>query len=264
MKLNTQNYKEVLNVLRLPEYWEDRLRNKKTTCNAQTLRVLDQLGDNISGTAVSHKLYSNNNSIRKHAKSVFMKFSSSNAFRFLENDFDDDFNSLDEVRIHTSLRNKAKIEPLPLLIKWVNLAKNEKYKAFLIREIGYFKQNDSAPRLIEMYLDNDSIIIRKQLVETLAKLKSRDAVSVFINDFEFNEQTVQNSIIDALGSIGGKEAVDFLDTLYHHSLNKESLVRILNQIYLADSQGTIYTKIKENAQTDFEKAVIAYVELNTF
>lgn len=264
MKLNTENYKEVLNVLRLPEYWEERLRNKTQQCNAQTLRVLDQLGENISGTAVSHKVYSNNDSIRKHAKSVFMKFSSSDAFKFLENDFDDDFNALDEVRIHTSLRNKAKVETLPLLIRWVNLAKNENYKAFLIREIGYFKQIDSAPRLIEMYLDCDSIVIKKQIVETLGKLKCVDAVSVFINDFEFNEQTIQNEIIDALGSIGGKEAVIFLDKLYHHSLNKESLVRILNQIYLSDTQGEVYTKIKKNAQTDFEKAVIAYVELNTF
>lgn len=264
MELNENNYKEVLNALRLPEYWENRLRSKEQKCNSNTLRILDHLGENISGTAISHKLNSNNNSVRKHARSVFMKFSSQDAYKFLDNDFDADFNALDELRIHTSLRDKANAKPLPMLIRWVNLAQNENYKAFLIREIGYFKQVECADRLVDLYLDSDNVIIKKQIVETLGVLKYNDAVAVFIQDYEYNQQQIQLVIIEALGAIGGKAALEFLATIYQTTVNKETLIRILVNIYVLDPNGQIYSNIKAEASTEFENSMFAFVELMPF
>lgn len=263
MKLNTENYKEVLKVLRLPEYWEDRLSKKNEKSNANTLRILDSLGDNISGSAVAHKLSTSDKNVRKHAKSVFMNFNSNNAYKFLENDFDDDFNSLDEVRIHTALCKRQQVETLPPLIRWVALAKNQKYKAFLIKEVGFFKQDDSIPRLIEIYVETDNGVIKRQIVETLGVLKANEAVDLLSSDYQFSELEVQFAIIKALGDIGCSKCLTFLDQIYHKTTNKELLISVLTQIYLSDENGSTYSRIKSNATSEFEKSLVAYVEMNT-
>ncbi|MHC5202733.1 HEAT repeat domain-containing protein [Myroides sp. LJL119] len=263
MKLNTQNYKQVLKALRLPEYWEDRLSNKNEKSNAETLRILDTFGENVSGSAVSHKLSTNQKTVRKHAKSVFMNFNSNNAYKFLENDFDSDFNPLDEVRIHTALCKRQQTETLPGLIRWVALAKNESYKAFLIKEIGFFKQTDSIPRLIESYIETDSVVIKKQIVETLGELKASEAVDLLTSDYQFSEMQVQFAIIKALGAIGNSKCLPFLEQIYHTTSNKEILISVLTQIYLTDQVGTTYLRIKSKTQSEFEKSLVAYVEMNT-
>lgn len=261
MKVNTENYKKVLKVLRLPEFWQERLTAKDKRSNADTLRVLDSLGDNISGSAVSHKLYSGNKDVRKQAKSVFINFNSNNAYQFLDNDFDTDFNALDQVRIHTSLCNKAKTEKLPSLIRWVSMAQNEKYQTFLIKEIGFFKQDQSSERLVEIFIHSNSLLVKTQIVLTLAELNYQEATELFIEEYWYSERELQIAIISFMGQIKGDKAISFLDTIYHNTIDKEYLVHILTQIHLVSpTDRGPFTKIKNNASTAFEKSLIAYVE----
>ncbi|MHC5309577.1 HEAT repeat domain-containing protein [Myroides sp. LJL116] len=265
MKVNTENYKKVLKVLRLPEFWQERLTTKDKRSNADTLRVLDSLGENISGSAVSHKLYSGNKNVRKQAKSVFIKFNSNNAYQFLDNDFDSDFNALDQVRIHTSLCNKAKTEKLPSLIRWVSMAQNEKYQAFLVKEIGFFKQEQSSERLVEIYTQSSSLLVKTQIVLTLGELEYLDAIELFMEDYPYSEKELQTAIISYMGQVKGDKAISFLDTIYHNTQDKEFLVHILTQIHLVSpiDRGA-FTKIKNNASTTFEKSLIAYVESHQY
>ncbi|MDM1059765.1 HEAT repeat domain-containing protein [Myroides odoratimimus] len=261
MEYNTNNYNEILKALDLPNYWENRLKSKVNKKSVHSLRMLEHLGDNVSGTAIAQKLYSENTHIRKHAKSIFMKFSSHDSFKFLENDFDRDFNAFDEVRIHTSLVKRASTRPLPLLMRWVNVAKNDKYQAFLIYEIAFFKQVESAADLLRLYKQTNSTVVKKAIVEALGDFAYRDAISVFIEEFSYVEQLIQNEIVIAFGKIGGIDALSFLEQLYYETENKELLVNILSTLYLLDKSKVTYNKIKEQAITDFERQIIGYVEL---
>ncbi|WP_010251858.1 HEAT repeat domain-containing protein [Myroides injenensis] len=262
MKLNTNNYKEVLSAFKLPEFWEKCLRSSESKTSEEALRFLEKMGTNVSGNAVSHKVFSSNKSVRKHAKSVFMKFDSHDAFKFLDNGFDSDFNSLDELRIHTSLYNKSLEKPLPLLMRWVNGVKDDNYKAFLIKEIGFFKQLESANALITLFKEESSQRVKAQIATTLGKLKSKEAVDVFKEDFDYSSQQVQDAIIDALGVIGCNKSLDFLEQIYYNLSRKEALIKVFYNIYLIDHQKVVYNRIKNNVTTEFEKALISYVELN--
>lgn len=260
MKYNSNNYKEILKALDLPTYWEGRLKSKVHKESEHSLRVLDELGSLVASTAISHKLYSENKSVRKHAKSIFMKLSSHDSFKFLDNDFDRDFNALDEVRIHKALVSKEAEKPLPLLMRWVNVATNEKYKAYLIAEIAFFKQTESTEQLVDLYGSTDSILVKNSIVETLGKLGYSDVIPVLIADFEYVSLSTQELILDTLGLLGGKESLDFLAVLYSKTSNKERLVKLIHAIYNIDKAGAIYLHIKASAHSDFEKSIIAYVE----
>lgn len=260
MKYNINNYNEIIKAFDLSTYWESKLKCKTYKENERTLRVLDELGAIVQGTALSHKLHAENKNVRKHAKSIFMNLSSPNSFKFLENDFDRDLNALDKMRIHKSLVNKAVEKPLPLLMRWVNIANNERYKAYLIREIAFFEQTASASQLIELYQTTTSVLVKNSIIKTIGELSYTEAIPVFISDFDYVNLAKQNSIIDTLGKLGGSQSLSFLAELYAKTSSKERLVKLLQHIYQLDEVGTIYLKIKETAKTEFEQKAVAYIE----
>lgn len=53
MEYNTNNYNEILKALDLPNYWENRLKSKVNKKSVHSLRMLEHLGDNVSGTAIA-------------------------------------------------------------------------------------------------------------------------------------------------------------------------------------------------------------------
>lgn len=260
MKLNKNNYRETLKAFNLPSFWEEQLLNTKMKDKGLALRILDEMSDDASSIAISNKAGSHNNHLRKHAKSIFMKFDSNDAFKFLEDDFDQDFNSLDEVRIHDALKEKSKIMPLPQLIRWVNTAKNDYFKTFLIREIGLFKQIESAEQLITIYKESDSNMIKAQTAMTLGMLDYKKAIPILVNNFDYNKQEVQDAVIYAMGKFGGYDALDFLEKIYHQTHNKETLINIIQNIYQIDKTRMVFTKLKNNNTTSFEKSIFDYIE----
>lgn len=261
MEYNNNNYNEILKALDLPTYWEGRLKSKLNKESVHSLRMLEHLGENVSGTAISQKLYSENTHVRRHAKSIFMKFSSHDSFKFLDNDFDRDFNAFDEVRIHTSLVKRAASKPLPLLMRWVNVAQNDNYKAFLIYEIAFFNQIESASDLLQLYKQTSASVVKKAIVEALGSFKYQEAVTVFIEDFSYVDHSIQTEVISAFEKIGGEETLAFLESTYHATENKELLVKILSTIFVLDKNKVVYHKIKAQATTEFERQIIGYVEL---
>lgn len=261
MEYNNNNYNEILKALDLPTYWEGRLKSKLNKDSVHSLRMLEHLGENVSGTAISQKLYSENTHVRRHAKSIFMKFSSHDSFKFLDNDFDRDFNAFDEVRIHTSLVKRESSKPLPLLMRWVNVAQNDKYKAFLIYEIAFFNQIESASDLLQLYKNTTAHVVKKAIVEALGDFEYQEAISVFIEDFNYVDLPIQSEIISAFKKIGGEDTLLFLESLYASTENKELLVKILSAIFVLDKSKVVYNKIKAQATTEFEKQIFGYVEL---
>ena len=260
MKLNVKNYREILKAFDLPSFWEDQLKTKNLRNKGVALRILDDISENASSIAISGKAGENDDNLRKHAKSIFMKFDSNDAFRFLEDDFDKDFNAFDAVRIHDALKERSKTKLLPLLIRWVSFAKNESFKSFLIQEIGYFKQKESAEQLVETFQNSSSIIIKSQIAKTLGMIDYKKSIPMLIDAYNYNSFEVQNSIIYAMGDFGDIEALDFLERIYRQSHNKETQIKILHNIHLIDKTGTVFEKLKKNSASEFETSIFEYIE----
>jgi len=146
-------------------------------------------------------------------------------------------------------------------MRWVNVAKNDNYKAFLISQIAFFKQEESASDLLKLYQETNTIVVKRAVVETLGGFGYKPASSVFMEDFNYVDRSIQSAIVDSLGSIGGEDTLSFLEKLYFATENKELLISILSTVYTIDTDKTTYNRIKAQIDSDFEKQIIGYVEL---
>jgi len=262
--LNELNYSEVVDIFGLIAYWEGHLRKNNLKKNKQALRELEELTKGIphKGNIVVHKAQSQNSDLRKHTKHSHMQHASYDAFKFLEDDFDKEFNSLDEMRMRAALDERAKKAPLPLLIRWAYTAHNEAYKCFLIKEIGFYDQKESGPQLVEMYQsEKSSYNVKEQIARTLGVLKYDDAVDVLINSYGLNPVSVQLSVIEALGNLDLPKSLSFLVKIYEQTQDGALLIKIVESIYKLDKDKSVFNNLKQKSTNDdFQSSIFSYVE----
>ena len=83
--LNENNYKHVLEIFPVTDFWEKKVLQNDVSENKNALRILDQIKEGISGSFFTKKINSNDATLRKHIKSEYLKYASKDAFKFLEN-----------------------------------------------------------------------------------------------------------------------------------------------------------------------------------
>ncbi|MCL2327662.1 MAG: HEAT repeat domain-containing protein [Bacteroidetes bacterium] len=259
--LNEYNYSEVIEIFGLVGYWELLLRKNNLRKNKQALRMLEELSKNIpDGNIVAHRVQGRNHDLRKHSKSGYMRFATYDAFKFLEDDFDREFNSLDEMRIHATLEERAKQRPLPLLIRWGYTAKNESYKCFLIKEIGLFNQRESGAQLVEMYQTEKSYPVKAQIAETLGILQYTDAIDVLIADYGLTPISVQERIIEAVGKMDSPKALAFLEKIHEETQEGALQIKIVDSIHKCDKAKHTFNRLKQKSTDSFLDSVFVHVE----
>lgn len=231
-----ENYKKLLEVLPLISFWEKRLKSNDVKKNREALRKLDEIHENIPGSIYITKLHSRNHELRKHAKSGYMKYAAHDAFKVLDDDFDKKFNELDKIRIHDALIKRAGKDPLPSLLRWVYLAKNEMYKSFLIQEIGYFGQSEVADKLLKLYKKENSNVVKAQIASTLGVLKYEAAIPVLAADYEYSSTPVQTAIVEAMGDMGTGDSLRFLEEKYPLAQDVDLQIAALKNISKIDQE----------------------------
>lgn len=231
-KLNIGNYNSVLVLFDLEEFWSKEISARATSRKATALRKLESLTNELSGSVVSSLLYHSDNALRKLARSEFIKFESDNAYRFMEEaGFDKDLNRFDAIRIHDSLKTIHDQQGyLPQLTQWIKNTSNDKYKCFVIREIGFFSQKESAPCLMDMLYESNSVDVRREIVNTLGVLRYEPALPLLVSEFSSSDVQTQNRIIIAIGNIGKKESISFLEKIYPYAYNGEIENNIIESI----------------------------------
>lgn len=258
---NDHNYTHLLEIFPLLEFWEKKLQKDNLGESKNAIRILDQIREGITGSLFSKKINSNEPSLRKHVKSEYLKYASNDAFKFLENNFDKDFNGLDGVRLHDSLKERDAARPLPLLTKWLKNSEKESYQSFIIKEIGYFEQKAAAPYLVEFFKTTDSVLVKAEIANTLGILKYEEATTVMAEEYPYNTTLVQEAIIDMMGELRTKKAFDFLKEIYPQTQNNETVIKIIKNLYKIDKRKT-HTFIQKSAPTSFEKETLAYIKHN--
>lgn len=257
--LNENNYKHVLEIFPVTDFWEKKIQQDDVSENKNALRTLDQIKEGISGSFFTKKINSNDATLRKHIKSEYLKYASNDAFKFLENNFDKDFNALDAVRLHDSLKERDAIRPLPLLTKWLKNSDNQDFQTFIIREIGYFNQRETAPFLIEMFKKSNSDLVKSEISNTLGVLNYEEAVDELAEEYPYNNTVVQESIIDMMGNIKSKNSFEFLKKIYPETQNGETMIKIIKNMYEIDKRKT-NAFVKKSTTSDFEKEALAYIQ----
>ena len=257
--LNENNYRHILGIFPVTEFWEKKIQVNDIAVNKNALRTLNQIKEGVSGSFFTKKINSNDATLRKHIKSEYLKYASNDAFKFLENNFDKDFNALDAVRLHDSLKERDAIRPLPLLTKWLKNSDNQDFQTFIIREIGYFNQRKTAPFLIQMLKTSNSDLVKSEISNTLGVLNYEEAVDELAEEYPYNNTVVQESIIDMMGNIKSKNSFEFLKKIYPETKNGETMIKVIKNMYKIDKQKT-NAFVKKSTTSDFEKEALAYIQ----
>lgn len=257
---NQHNFSILLELFNIHLFWEKRANSSDKSQNVRALRKLDDIEVGVSGLAVSRQIHNRDGNLRKLAKVEYLKFNKNEAFKFLDESFDKQFNNLDGLRIHTILKAKRKI--LPPFTRWIQIAKDENYKCFLINECALFHQIETAPYLLELYQQTDSSKIKIQIAKALGILNIQQAVPILIKDFNYVNLDLQNAIINTVGNFRTQEALDFLTKVHDTVYSNETIINIVQGIYKIDKgHQQVLPKIKAQANA-FTKTVLLHAEYN--
>lgn len=249
-----KNYYNLLTYTKLFEYWVSQMSSTSSNKAIRALRMANEIGEGIQGSVFSRSVYHRKGYLRKFARMTYTRFDAHEPYKFLEQDFDDHFNEFDKKRLHYILNEMNKEHPIPLLSKWVSNTTKESYKCFLIREMGFFRQLEGVPYLIELFESEPSLPIQCQIIETLGELKYEALIDLAMEEFPLASQELQTSIIVGVGNLKSKQTLSFLREAYQSTQFNDIKIRIVELLQEFDEDGlSILISLSEITRTEFEE-----------
>ncbi len=253
------NYINLLTYFKLYDYWVNEISSTDISKAIRALRVINEIGGGVRGSAFSSSVYHRNGYLRKFARMTYTRFDSHDPYKFLEQGLDDHFNKFDEKRLHYILIEMNKDHPIPLLTKWVRNSTKENYKGFLVREMGFFKQYESIPFLVELYKTEQSILVKCEIMETLGELEYEPLIDLAKEEFNSASKPLQTSIIEGLRLLKSRKSLPFLTETYQSTQFSETKIKIVEMLQEFDEEGmSILISLSEKSSSKFEENLFAY------
>lgn len=252
-RLNQINYRNCLEVLGLTLFWDKKVRTSGLSKRRTAMQTMGALDAGVNTGALSKSVFHKNSYLRKTARNIYSDHDSYNPFRFMEENFDESFTQLDKIRLHATLVKRSNEGKLPNLMRWVKNSKNSNYLAFVIQEIGFFKQYEAAPSLLEMLDSHENRDVRIQIVLTLGELGYHECVSDLVARFPLESTPVRTAIIKTFGKIKGTQTLEMLFDAYHSTDDdnfKISIVRAMKAHGEVGEQSLL--KLKQKARKEEE------------
>lgn len=257
--LNETNYLMVLNMFGIINYWEKLVVSSNPVKRQSALRILDDLKLGLSGSTILRSVYQKDNNLRKLARATLMDYDKNDPYKFLEDSFDNDFNSLDEIRVHSFLSKKYEEDGLPQLIRWVKTSKNPAFRAFIVKEIGCFNQIESAPLLVELMDQERDVLVLCKTIEALGILNYKEAEDKLISMYEMGSKPIQRSLIISLSHFKTAKSLKVLKQGYYKTHDNDMKVALAYAISGFGVSGEeVLSDLAENSY-DFDKKIFAQV-----
>jgi len=257
--VNSENFRSVLSFFGIPGFWEKEMMSNSSNRRREAIRKIDDLGNGCAGSLILRSAHHKNNGLRKQARAASLKYDNNDPFQFLDDSFDLDFNALDKVLIHHFLVSRSEIGSLPLLTRWVLGSKNDLYKAFLIEEIGFFKQVDACPILADLLASADHTQVQCALIETLGALKYEYIQSFLINNYPLMSKSVQSSSIRAITCFGTENGLNFLASVFNKTFDSDLKIQLAYSIKDFGEKGQLKLDEISARSTEFDKRIVDQV-----
>ncbi len=228
--LNVINFKNCLETLGLMRFWEKRTRISSAEKRKEALQVVGEFDNGVNSGALSKSTFHKDDSLRKTARDLYTSQDTYNPFRFMEDNFDESFTQLDKLRLHSTLIKRSTEGKLPNLLRWMNNSRNPNYIIFVLREIGFFRQQGATSTLLSYLEKQENHEIRAQIVLTLGELGDYESISYLISRYQLEQNSVREAIIYSMGKLKTKESLDFLVETYRSTEDANSKLLIARSI----------------------------------
>ncbi|WFB63670.1 HEAT repeat domain-containing protein [Sphingobacterium sp. WM] len=262
-EFNEINYKNCLEALRLMGFWEKRIRYSSYDKKKEALLVIGEFDNGVNTGILSKSMFHKNKEIRKVARDLYTKLDRYNPFRFMEENFDEEFTQLDKLRLHSTLIKRSNEGRLPNLLRWVHSSKNSKYIVFILKEIGFFKQFEASKNLLTLLDKYENRDIRVQIVETFGALSCLEAVPKLVDRYHLETSVVRDAIIKTMAFLPCQESLDFLLDNYKSTDGLSIKLMIARSIIQHGPEGEqALEKLKidnQHSKKEIENIVLAQV-----
>lgn len=257
--VNEDNYRSIIDVLDIPRFWESELMSNNSKRRHLALRKLDNLGNGLTTSVLMRSTNHKNKGLRKQARAAVMKYDNIDPFKFLEDSFDTDFNALDEIMIHHFLEGRQSEGPLPLLSRWVQHAKNHAFKAFMVKEIGFFNQMECAEFLKGLLKTEESKLVRAAIIESLGNLGRQEVEHEIFDMYGISPVEIQTAIINAVAKFKTKIGLDFLTNQFFKTADNEQKVHLAYAIKQFGEEGKLRLTNLSTNSNEFERKIFDQV-----
>jgi len=258
-KLNHLNYRNCLENLRLMPYWEKRVKIAGLSKRKEALQIMGSLDVGINTGTLSKSVFHKNSYLRKTARNVYTDQDTYNPFRFMEENFDESFTQLDKIRLHATLIKRFQEGKLPNLLRWVSNSKNSNYITFIIQEIGFFKQFEAAPSLLDMLQKQENRDVRIQIILTLGELEYDECIADLMQRYALESTPVREAIMKTMGKIQCEETLEFLVEAYQKTDDDNFKLSIVRAIRKHGKEGEARLNMLKGQLREEEQIIIKQV-----
>src|SRR5690606_7370359 len=113
------------------------------------------------------------------------------------------------------------------------------YIQFIIQEIGFFKQLEACPALLEMLSTQENRHIRAQIILTLGELQYNEGVKELVARFPLESAAVREAIVKAMARLRSDQVIPFLTDTYSFSDDDDLKIAIARSIKAHGKEGEI-------------------------
>ena len=256
-QLSRQNWIRMLQVLKMPAYFESQLLSRKIRKKVQCFKDVADLDAQLKEAVASRYLFTKNRKLQMHARLHAARFGTSYPFKVLEEDPNLVFTDEMVVKYHNVLVYRQKNGlTMPNFIRWCNrVPVNDELRIFAVNEIRLFKRKEDCAELLAMLVASREEGFSCALIRALGEMEYVPAEKEFCRRYLSASFTERQVLAEALGAIGSgnPDVVHFLVDDFLQTTDYVTRMVLLRVIHKYGSIGlAAYNKLKSEADPELQ------------
>lgn len=261
--LNRNNYQQILFVLNIAGWLEDRIEKKGVRACISAFNTAQVLDCPLRGSVSARFAYHKNPYLRKVARSTYAFTNREDPFRYIEGEHDFRFMANDAPSIHDMLVYRNDNELLmPNFMDWIKLDQPDNlFRLFCIDEILFFKRTECCEELYAYILKEFDPIVKARAIRTLGKLGYTQMEETVYSMFNASQGELRLSILVGIRELGLKttRVVEFFKNAYRQARREKEAMTALDALYTCGEGGRQAFNELQSVASEKEKMRFAHI-----
>ena len=255
-QMNKINWQRVLQVLKMPIYFEEQVRSRNTRKRIVAFKNVADMDANLKEAVASRYLFTKDRKLQNNARLHAARFGTSYPFKVLLEDPNLVFTDELVVKFHNVLMYRQENGmSMPNFIHWCNRTPlNEELRIFAINEIRLFNRREDCAEMLSMLINSRDERFSCALIKALGAMEYVPAEKEFIRRYLSASYAERQELAEALGAInsGNPEVLHFLEEDFMQTTDYVTRMMLLRVIHGYGKLGlNAYNRLKKESPREF-------------
>lgn len=243
-----ENFQTSLTVVGVIDYIDHELSYGAHSKKGPLLEDLMCLNGSVPESAYINLANDKNPDTQRLAREAYILMSKDDPYRFFADETDRSVCLMAQMTIHWILQQRANAHKInPSMIPVVDIQTCTPVVAFLLREVGYYGDEDDMTHVIP-YFSSSELMLRKAAFECVGSHKDLEAEKTMMDVFNQQTDELQWTILDSVMRINSGKALDFLTSAYKSVDVRDTRRAALRSLYKYGDRGRlVFEKLKAEA-----------------